>query len=53
MDERDDYTDPEPGSPRPPSLGRLALILLAVVLAAGIAFAVVWFTGGEQGWYLT
>lgn len=52
MGQIEDFADPEIGLP-PPSLGRVALILLAVVLVAGFLFAFVWFNGGEEAWYLT
>jgi hypothetical protein len=48
----EDFAEPESGPP-PPTLARVALILLAVVLVAGLLFAFVWFNGGEEAWYLT
>ena len=48
----EDYAEPEHG-PLPQSLARVAPILLAVVLVAGVLFAVVWFNGGEEAWYVS
>jgi hypothetical protein len=52
MGQVEDYAEPEPGAP-PPSLGRLALIVAAILLAAGLLFALFWVMGEEEAWYST